>query len=418
MNFFQKIDEQGIKEELRKITDEDARKQCKQLVENCLVPLRTEYEDALAQLERLMTKESQRAAKYQVNMAFTTRDAYDETSEELLPMSEDDLCEEQIDTNELLMALNEQREFPLYQVYFDGSYEDLCSFMERDVIFEATAYTEFDTYHGLVRLCESNRYDHLLEELYTYFVQNGVAWKPVHTCFLKRILCVELLQLTAPQPGEKIERIEIDFRHFKEQFKFHPVPLWNIRKKQLFSSSYPFACSNSDLYEHLITADKLTKQADHLVDGNCNVFELTYTNEGDLLIRSDQRTPIAWDVIEILPDRQKELAAYQVRESSCYIPSKAFRTVAEAIYFVGKAGIEAVSLLDVSTQMPGAFREVRVYDMDSFLPDRIGRVIDAPKLYFRWKYLDEKDPWNADWLSYLYTCIKSVYPQYEIHMGE
>ena len=70
MNFFQEIDEQRIKEDL----------------------------------------------KYQVNMAFTTRDAYDETSEELLPMLAEDLCEVQIDTNELLEALNEQREFPLYQV--------------------------------------------------------------------------------------------------------------------------------------------------------------------------------------------------------------------------------------------------------------------------------------------------------------
>lgn len=415
MNFFREIDDpKWIQEQLLQIEEEENRKQCRQIFETCMVPLERVYKDTLHQIEEQLLEREQPDKDNRIIMGITDRDSFDSTNEVLFPMISNDLDEVLIQTDSLLECLTEHGEAPLYQVYYQGNYKELLELLDRGILFPATAYTEFGVYKGLVRLQESHCYDGLLREVYDYFIRNGVTWKPVHTCFLQRIFMLQLVQLELPEPGEGIERIEIDFREYQNAFMLHPVPLWNVRKNRIYSAAYPIESPNGIFYEHLIPESKLSKQADYLVKGPCQVYDCQRSIEGDLLVRSDAGRPVLWDILELRRWKASEELPYLYRTSSEYVPKRAFHTVAEAIYCTNQLGIAALTLQHISTTRPEGFREEAVYDMNAFIEDQIPVTEQSPRLYCQWRMKDKEDPWNQDWLSYCYTCLKQVYPEYEI----
>lgn len=417
MNFFREIDlEQWLSEQLIHIENPEERKFFRKWMEQTMVPMRKEYLEHLKNMERELLQRNAGNIGNPIVTAIEERRKLDVTDTFLFPMDSRDMEETMVDTKAMLRCLNDGQGYQLYSVYFDGGYRELCQMMERNPYFSARAYTAYGQYKGKVRLKRSTRYDGILQRLYQDFVQNCKEWIPINTCYLQRMLEVELMQLDPPMEGEIVERIEVDFGEYVGQIKYHMVPLWNITSSKITTTVYPVRTPEGDFYEHKILGDKLSVNSQYLVSGDCNIWSIQRLNEKeqDIIIRCDARRPIQWTLREIVGMRQDRMPVLEYRFNAGNPLKKAIRTRAEAIHYANSLQIKELNLVDVYMEEPKGFREEQTYDMDAFLVDRIGLSPTSPVLYLKWKAADIMNPWNLDMLSYAQTCFQGAYPQYRI----
>lgn len=415
MNFFREIDlEQWLSEQLLHIENPEERKLFREWMEQTMVPMRKEYLGQLENIEKELFQRNTGNVGKPIVTAIEERQKVDVTDTFLFPMDSGDMEETIVDTKEVFRCLNEEQGYRLYSVYFDGDYRKLCQMMERNAYFQARAYTAYGQYKGKVCLKRSTRYDGILQGLYQDFVQNSKEWIPIHTCYLQKILEVELIQLDLPMEGEIVERIEVDFGEYAGSIKYHMVPLWNVTSSKITTTVYPVRTPEGNFYEHRILGDKLLADSQYLISGDCNIWSIQRLNEReqDIIIRCDARRPIQWTLREIVGMRQDRIPVMEYRISAKNPLKKAIRTRAEAIHYANSLQIKELNLIEIYMEEPKGFREEQTYDMDAFLKDRIELSPTSPVLYLRWKAVDIMNPWNLDMLSYAQTCFQRAYPQY------
>lgn len=416
MSFFKdQYDEKAyMQQQLLEIQDTDTRREAQNIFSHVLQPFYQELEAAYQALEARMTDMRGQAEDYQIITAIKPRSQIDVTDDFWHPMRQQDMEKSVILVEELLECLEQQKPYKLYQIFVEDTYDKLLELVGTRQRFPVEICTEYGSYTGKAVLEPEEGYEEILLQLYQDFVQNGIEWKTVNAPYLHKLLKVMLVEASCPA-DEVIQSIKVDFGIYNEIFHYDYVPLWNVSKIRVKTSAYPTQSRDSIYFEHVIHKTKLHSGSSYLVHKADKVWDTRKnTQTGDFIITCKQKKPMEWTLWEFAAEANTDHNKMEWMKNANTTKRPYIRTQAEAIRFAaGLPSSEYITLLQAVTEAPENRKEVRIYQMDGFLPEEIRRKTDAKKLYLECSVKYPGHYLNQDMLSFLASRFQLIYPEYQ-----
>ena len=408
------IDEQTFMEkQLLDITDLQIRKEAKDLFQKVLQPFYEKMQTAYADLELRLQIQEKENANCEIVTFIKPRKEVDITDNFLQPMCMSDMQEKTVLLEHAWDKLHQQEMYELFQIYVDAPYDIVSELLQVERYFSVEIMTEYGQYTGKARVEKTQVYEEILLQLYEDFVANGIEWKTVNCPYMYKMLSVMLVETDCPH-DEDVISIKVDFGRYREYVCYDYVPLWNVNKMQVTTSTYPKRNQLGTYYEHVIQDNRIKSGNTYLVHRPDDIYDIRVDKTTqELTVVCEERKPVEWCLWEIT-DCREQAWNEQVWRNGNDKKTMHIRTVAEAIRFAKEIqGSEEIELVEVTTQQPQNGKEVTTYQMDAFIPEQIRKTNDAPKLYFLWVLKQREDKWNQDMLSFMLSRFQLIYPEYQ-----
>lgn len=402
-----------MEKQLLDITDLQIRKEAKELVEKVLQPFYQEMQAAYDGLESRMQLQVEKNTGCEIVTSIKPRKEVDITDSSLQPMCMSDMQEKTVLLEHAWEQLHQQETYELFQIYVDAPYDIVAELLQVEQYFPVQIMTEYGQYTGKAKVEKSSIYQNMLLQLYEDFVANGIEWKTVNCPYIYRMLSVMLVQTDCPQ-DEDVISIKVDFGRYEQYVCYDYVPLWNVNKMQVNTSTYPKKNQLGTYYEHIIQDNRIKNGNTYLIHNADAIYDIRVDKTTqELIVNCEERKPLEWCLWEIVACREPS-GNTAIRRNGNNKKPMHIRTVAEAIRFAnGMQGCEELELVEVTTQRPQNGKKVKTYQMDAFIPEQIRKTNDAPKLYFLWILKQREDKWNQDYLSFMLSRFQLIYPEYQ-----
>lgn len=399
-----------IDERLLDVKDVDERYQIRNVVADMLVPFYERIEEQYRLIEdRLFQQEGKQNGNYQIVTGIQARNRIDVTDKSMFPMRMQDLEDAEVLVEDLLSAVNHEREYKIYSVFIQADYKLIRELEKSKRTFRAVIKTQWGEYPAAVRLSKNCDYLTQIKELYYEFTNNGIEWKTVCAPYLHKIFDVQVVAAQCPEE-ERIEEIIVMFEDIEPYIRYNYVPMWNIRSITAKTSSYPTFCMDNIHYEHCIFGTRLKAGNDYIVEGKRHLWNVT-RKDGDLYIQCDEKMAIDWGIKEFCYEPTLRNYELPILKNHIGTPLKYIRTIAEVKKYVGEMTQgKFIELEDVNQKLHN--QEEETYDCDEFIMDEIRKHKSSQILYFEFSSIDKESILTRDIMSYVVSRLQMIYPEY------
>lgn len=353
---------------------------------------------------------------YGIDICLTKSDRFDASDPFLFPMDLEDPEEKQ---HSLESILNSEIGWNR-QLYYNDTYINTQKFQKENATLSGKIITDAGEFPAKFRLNSSKQYMERLKSLHKTFVANGKPWSTVCTAHLERLFQVTLIpEFELPVMGE-LQEVFVDVPEEDRAIHWDVFPLWNVSRVTHTTSSYPTPALDKINYEHLIFAHRLEKNYNYLAENSDVQVSSIYFKQGDLVICSQTKTPIQWELLEIAPPStgtyEYEIFTNrydtQFTDILKYYHRSHIKTKQELKRFLKCFPYgEEMEFLEMS--LVHETNEIFYnYDMDTFIIDEIRQSEYQKKmiLTFESKRLDHQ--FDLDILSFLVSQVQGLFPEY------
>ncbi len=429
------MEEQGfdlveyVRRRMLEIEDIKDRRLFRQIVEETILKVHEYNRCAYQELEERVLEECRLPKnRYAIFLTLTDLAHYDVTDCFMYPMCREDLQVVELSCAEIEKQLNQKEEVSLYTVFIKANAAEigkLCSQPKRR--FGGRIKTKYREYRAAFCLRRQDKYLKQIESLYSIFLASGQPWTTVCTAYLNKLFELCLTECEEMKGEEKILEIIPDFEEYGDVVEYDVFPLWNLKRIQEKSSTYPEPCINKINYEHQIYSQRLDPECEYLV---CNPeVEITgiRRQRGDLLITCPEEKPWEWQLYEIHPDRGTREYPYPVLSNQQKDSFSANLTEMYRMSIKTKGEmarlVEAYPYDDymefhdfiLCDALPDQLRSIN-YNMDGFLMDELRINRPGQPMIIEFKAEDKSHYLNEDIMSFLVTQVQKILPEF-ICMG-
>jgi hypothetical protein len=410
-----------VKKRLLEIDNLESRRVFKSVVEGLFLELYSEIEAEYKGLEqRVFAEVPEPVEGPAIVTNIIDRRLYDVTDDFMLPMRPEDMRPQQLDAEALLQSLSEKTPFFLYTVFLQADHLEACKFDRPERIFRGVIKTRHSEYPARFHVCRNLAYRRQIEDLYRIFQLNYLPWRSVCAPYLYKLFDVYIDEIENWSALESIEEAVIDFEEYAPTIRYHQVPLWNLERVAIRTSTYPEPCVDKINYEHRIFRHKFKEDARYLVTNpDVPVANIRWT-KGDLLITCPLEDPVTWEMYQCNPQAQR---AYPNRlmgnakqasfaDTLMGVFRQPIKTKLELSRLIQAFGYER-DLTFAGVELVANFPDQETYSVDDFIQDelRTGAWETAMRLDFQPADLDSY--LNRDIMSFLVSAVQRCFPEYQ-----
>ncbi|AWB43677.1 normocyte-binding protein [Paenibacillus sp. CAA11] len=419
-----------VLDRLNKMEDLQQRRILRSLMTSVFLNL-TEYQEELNRKveERVFGEVVEQDGQYDIYGTICHRDERDPLHEYLFPMLPEDGEPEQIDLNQISLALAEGVEARLFTIYLECSHLQIRSLLQSGRTFTGQLVTQRRRYEIRVRLQQNRDYIDEIDKLYPLFLKNGQPWKTVNHPYVYKFVDVILTgcdqELDAEE--EEITEVTIQLEEFEKFKRTGLIPLWNIQRLELKTGGFPVPAADRVNFEHVLPLRKLGLEHGYLVEGDEDTIRYIKRTAEEITVVSPREKSDTWRVLRV------------VEPTSTFIskPTYALMTNRQKSDFVGNYGrkhaprvvrskgevlqlihsFEAASLLEfidlsIAEHPP---LEPLTYELNHFLTDDIRS--NSAQQVMRLIFSDQKLPSELrymaeDLMSFLVSQVQLLFPEY------
>lgn len=416
--------EQYIRERMLEITQLEDRELYKNIVGDMLLKLYEYNQEAYRGLEERVLKESTpEQSSYAIYLTMTDREHYDATDVFMFPMREEDSKKQKLLAKEVNEAVQKGEEFLLYTVFFQTGASDIRRLLKGERTFTGVLKTEKREYRGTFILRRNEIYLDMVKELYYIFAANNQTWTTVCEAYLTKLMDVYLCTVENIPDQDEILEIRVDFEEYADVVRHEMIPLWNLQKISLKTSTYPDPCIDKTNYEHQIFAHLLQPDCEYLVmNTDVEITNIRRLN-GDLLISCPLDKPYEWEMYQVNQIEHQEQYFYpvlgnQYKESFSGRITEMYRrsikTKAEMARLIEAFSYDDYVLfrgMEIQDTPPEDWEDSN-YNMDGFIQDEI-RIGNARQiLHLSFAPVNAEHYLNEDIMSFLVTQVQKIFPEY------
>lgn len=291
--------EEYMQKRLMEIENLESRRIFKETVGKLFLQLHGEIEKEYHALsERIYDEVPLAISGPEIVTNIINRKDYDVTDTYLFPMRKEDLNPCEIDATSLVETLKKKQPFYLYPVFLQADYLKVADFNNPLRVFKGSVKTQHNEYTASFIVRPNMYYRKKIEELYYIFQLNYLPWQSVCCPYLYKLFDVYMVNIENWDNSEIITEARVNFEEYESSIFYEYIPLWNIQKITVKTSTYPEPCLDKINYEHKIFQKKLIKNAKYLITNTDeNITNIRWKN-GDLIISAAKENPVDWQLYQ------------------------------------------------------------------------------------------------------------------------
>lgn len=389
------------------------------LVKSVLEPAWKYLEERSNAVEEQVREElTEQKGAFDIYTGIVPRKNMDIVAPHMYPMREEDLQERHITMKRVMQDLEEKKEAFLFSVIFDLGYRQICELAESDRAFQVMLRTERDSYTGLVRVKQSDKYLKIVEKLYEAFVHNGIEWKTLCAPYLYKIFDVYLCEMECYEESEVIEAT-IDFGEYKEHVRYHDIPVWNVYREKEKTCIFPEPCIDQKRYRHVIYEHRLGQEKEYMLAEPEVLVWNCHRVKGDLEVIIDEKEarPLNFYIFDKEAERDTSIQLFhnkycldRIREEYRHKYQRN-RTKGELREFVNSLGYGDYMELTEIEQVE-RYCKAETYSMDAFIENEFTLEHNTHTLLFHFEPKHLEWNLNQDILSYLTSRLQRLLPEF------
>lgn len=399
-----------IDSRLLEIEDLEKRDFAKHVLKDVFLELLHYSEESQRNIERRMQKSFEVQQNYPIVLGVVSREEYDVTNSWIYPMVSEDICEKEINLEQMKDKLKKGESYEVCTVFFHTSYDVIRRLREKQYRFDCQIKTSNWTYHGKCYIQPRTDYEEKLVDLYKVFCRNGVKYPGPNIAYLKRFFKVYLEAADFYDIDEIIE-IEIDFGEYKSYVKYNIFPVWNIETRTVSADVKPQPCRDVRQYIHVINGNRLQKDCNYLVaNAEYEIYEVYKDDDLSIITSADKK--MQWELY-VFHLKREGVFTYEFFSNGEGAKGERVRSKADIFRFVKKQNYEEyVVLKQIEICDKKEYRK-QTYDMNDYLPDYLAPNDRGKQLclYFENRVGDYS--LLTDIMSYIVTALQEECPEYD-----
>lgn len=413
-----------IMEKLSKIPNLEERKLLKDIINGVFVSIVDYNEEMFKKLTREIFEEIQYDEnRYTIYTSLASREEVDPIHEFLYPMISEDMKELEYEEKEIAADLEAGKETRLMKVFLECDYLLIKEILGEKQLFDGIMITDKGKHEIKVKLRQNTEYARCIEELYGYFIRNGIVWTTVNSPYMNKFADVYLCGMDKPlEKGEKIKEVTINLRKYDKYKKENMVPLWNIQKLELPSLTFPVPALDHINYQHEISLTKSGEEHGYLVILGEDFNGYVKRNKDTITVSAPIADIIDWKVFKVAAYAQSDITAdlYEIMSNKiknsfmnryARQQPRVIRTKAELYRIISSFDLsQEIEFLDFRIIEKGHSRK-ETYSMDFFLTDGI-REENYKKILLLEFGTEQESFITRDIISFIVSEIQQYFPEY------
>lgn len=414
-----------IMDRLNKIEDLEQRKLLKNIMTGVFLNLAEYQEDMNQRLEqRIFSEVENNEENYDVFVTLCPKDEVDPAQEFLYPIRPEDIENKTYDLKEIASKLSQQEDVILLTVFLECDYLKIKELIGSRRNYRGEIVTTAGTYEIGVRLEQNKRYLREIERLYQAFQKNSIPWRTVNNPYANKFFDVSLVNCEGIiGEDEEVLEIKVNLEEF-EPFKMsNMVPLWNIERLAVKSTSFPVPAQDRINYENILSLRKLGTEHGYLVDEEEGIIKYLKRTPEELNIVSSVEKSGTWEVLKIIKPIQMMLGRLEYglvsnkRKNNfsnkfAQIRSANVRTESEIVRIINSFEVSKdLELEQVEIKKP--INEIsETYNMNQFLTDNVRVERDKKVMLLKFRARDDSNFITRDIMSFLVSELQMHFPDY------
>lgn len=411
-----------IQKRALEIEDLEERKLYKEVTEKMVLEIYNHHQKALQQLEkRVFDKVNTDENDYSISIGLIDRDHYDATDPFLFPIFPEDAEQHKVAATDIMEAINNGQEYPLYSIYVQAEYPVVKEFGMDSQRFYGIVKTSHGERRATFIVKKDSKYLRKMQELYQSFLSNGKRWDTVCTAYLEKMFTVYVCTVDGLASNEEINEITPNFEKYEDFIRYNMIPLWNIEIMEEKSSIYPVPCEDKINYEHRIKGHYLREDCSYLVSNIDTLISNIQRIDGDLTIISSAPDFHTWTLYKFNPGSKKGKYAYPVLTNQCkesfmnrlsQVYQGRIRTRAEISRII-EASNDGECLQYQGMELRSDYPDKgQTYDMESFIEDKIPFGGSRETILLLFSAVNPQNYLNYDMMSFLVTKVQNAFLEY------
>lgn len=393
----------------------DDRRVLKELLNEVLEPSVKYLEDAYISLERRIFGEMNTSRVIPMYVGICKQSEYDITDEHLFPISADDLVRKKHEIETIRAAIESNGYYPYETVFARADYLRCSKIDDDKKTYTGVLQTELGDVTVTFKLKRDQMYQHEVSKLFDIFSLNYLEWSSICAPYLNKMFQIQIIKIDTDRRGQVTGKT-LNYEENQDIIREDYIPLWNITRQSIKTSSYPEPCVDRINHDHRIVSSKLDENSRYLV---CNT-DIYIGNirrlEGDLIITTETDEPIEFDLLRI------------TNRNKCYFEEVIFGNEKDE-NFISKYKVSAIKTkaelsriiesfhynrylnfkdCEITTQLNEV---IQSYNVDNFIKDEIR--LDKYKPYLLLDFTLVKDSYCVrDLMSFLVSNVQKFFPEY------
>lgn len=414
-----------IMDRLSKMEDLEQRKLLKDILTGVFLNLAEHQEDMNQRLEqRIFSEVENNEENYDVFVTICSKDEVDPVQEFLYPIRPEDMEDKTYDLKDIALKLSQEEDVILLTVFLKCDYLKVKELLGSRRKYRGQIVTDAGIYAIGVRLEQNKSYLEEIERLYQVFQKNSVPWRTVNNPYANKFFDVILVNCEGSiGEDEEVIEIRIDLEEHENYKMMNIIPLWNIEKQALKSTSFPVPVLERINYENILSLRKLGVEHAYLVDEDAGIIKYVKRTPEELTIVSTVEKSGTWDVLKITKPISPMLGILEYRLvsnkkensfSNKFVKKQALnvRTKSEIVRIINSfEASQDLELEQVEITKPG--NEIgETYNMNRFLTDNIRVDRDKKVMLLTFRALKANNFITRDIMSFLVSELQMYFPDY------
>ena len=394
----------------------------KAIVSGSAVQLYNHVKEEYDALERRIFAEAPKAMRMP-NLYTCVIDAekYDMTDLNMFPMFPEDLREKKVDSEEMIHAVSNNKEFYLYTCMIKADYLELRKLIQTPRRFKGVIENEFGETPAEFIVKPNEKYLKRAEELYDIAKLNFLPWRSINTAYLYKLFDVYVVSIEKWNDQFEVRKVTTEFDEFSEKILYKPLPIWNIWETTIKANSYPQPAVDRKYFEHYLYQKQFHEGHEYLLRRADFVIRNISRRDGDVYIICDSDLPNDWDFYEVFPAPEQKNYANPVlsnaqdesfsRNMIEYFGQR-IKTRTELVRFFNSFQCRNY-LTFVDAKVKGKPRKIETYSTEEFIDYEYRTGDRAQAFEFSFRPADEDFYLNRDIMSFLVTEVQHFFPEYQ-----